>query len=69
MSPAHVLDDYYLAITFLISLALQGSLFAISFTLQTDKLTDAGGSVNFFILALFTLIAGNTYYARNLVAR
>ena len=69
MSPAHVLDDYYLAITFLISLALQGSLFAINFTLQTDKLTDAGGSVNFFILALFTLIAGNTYYAKNLVAR
>jgi hypothetical protein len=38
MPVRHVLDDYYLAITFLVSLALQGSLFLISFTLQTDKL-------------------------------
>lgn len=38
----HVLDDYYLAITFLISLGLQGALFLISFSFQTDKLTDLG---------------------------
>lgn len=64
----HVLDNYYLAITFLISLALQSSLFLISFFAQTDKLTDLGGSANFFILALFTLLSGNTFYARNVVA-
>lgn len=38
MAVRHVLDDYYLAITFLVSLGLQGSLFLISFALQTDKL-------------------------------
>lgn len=38
MGVVHVLDDYYLAITFLVSLALQGTLFIISFSLQTDKL-------------------------------
>ncbi|SGZ08639.1 BQ5605_C030g10807 [Microbotryum silenes-dioicae] len=68
MSPVTVLDQYYLAITFLISLGLQGALFAICFIFQTDKVTDLGGSINFFILALFTLLAGNTYYARNIVA-
>lgn len=102
----HVLDNYYLAITFLISLGLQGTLFLVSFSFQTDKLTDlgtsplplpilqhsrgngtkasgaltgvaglpfclttAGGSANFFLLALFTLLAGNTFYARNIIAR
>ncbi|KAL8287537.1 hypothetical protein RQP46_003395 [Phenoliferia psychrophenolica] len=64
----HVLDDYYLAITFLISLGLQGALFLISFSLQTDKLTDLGGSANFFLLAIFTLCAGGTYHTRNIVA-
>lgn len=28
-----------------------------------------GGSANFFLLAIFTLCAGNTFYARNVVAR
>ncbi|KAK4702709.1 hypothetical protein P7C70_g3520, partial [Phenoliferia sp. Uapishka_3] len=84
----HVLDNYYLAITFLISLGLQGALFIISFSLQTDKLTDLGehfyafwktvgqsdvwltlgGSANFFLLAIVTLTAGNTFYTRNIVA-
>ena len=68
MSTKLVLDNYYLAITFLISLALQGSAFLISFTLQTDKLTDLMGSVNFFVIAIVTLTLGGTYYTRNLVA-
>ncbi|SCV72331.1 BQ2448_3868 [Microbotryum intermedium] len=68
MAPVIVLDQYYLAITFLISLGLQGALFAICFGFQTDKLTDLGGSINFFIIALFTLLAGDTFYARNIVA-
>lgn len=69
MAPVIILDQYYLAITFLISLVLQGSLFIVSFTFQTDKFTDVGGSANFFLLAIFTLCAGGTYYARNIVAR
>ena len=52
MAPQLVLDSYYLAITFLISLALQGSAFLVSFTLQTDKLTDLMGSINFFVIAI-----------------
>ena len=51
----HVLDDYYLAITFLVSLGLQGALFVISFSLQTDKLTDLGEpSSSLVILVVLT---------------
>lgn len=66
-----VLDGFYLLSTFLISLALQGSLFLVSFAFQTDKFTDLGGATNFLILALFTLFAGAaaTFQTRNLVAR
>lgn len=69
MAPTHVLDDYYLAITVLVSLAMQLSAFVISFTFQTDKLTDFSGALNYFVLAILTLCLGGTYYARNIVAR
>lgn len=69
MAPIVILDQYYLAITFLISLALQGTLFLTSFALQTDKATDFGGSMNFLLLAAFTLGAGKNFSARNVVAR
>ena len=64
----HILDNYYLAITFLVSLALQAGLLAFAFLCQSDKLTDLGGSLNFFLIALLTLCAGNTYSARQVVA-
>ena len=35
----HVLDDYYLAITLLITVAYQLFFFAIAFTFKFDKLT------------------------------
>lgn len=35
----HVLDDYYLAITLLITIAYQLFFFAIAFTFKFDKLT------------------------------
>jgi hypothetical protein len=69
MAPLLILDQYYLAITFLISLALQGTLFISSFLLQTDKMTDFGGSMNFLLLAAFTLGAGKNFSARNVIAR
>lgn len=69
MAPVQIIDQYYLTITFLISLALQGSLFLISFTFQTDKFTDVGGSANFFLLALFTLLVGQTFFTRNVLVR
>lgn len=39
MTVVHVLDDYYLAITFLITVAYQLFFFAIAFSLKFDKLT------------------------------
>lgn len=64
----HVLDRYYLLITFLITLGWQLLGFFIAWTLQFDKITDFTGGSNFFILALVTLLMGNTYYARNIIA-
>lgn len=39
MATAHVLDDYYLAITAIVTVVYQLSFFAIAFTLKFDKLT------------------------------
>jgi hypothetical protein len=39
MTPVHVLDDYYLAITLLITIGYQLFFFAIAFSLKFDKLT------------------------------
>ncbi|KAF9478271.1 DUF1295-domain-containing protein [Pholiota conissans] len=68
MSPVHALDRYYLALTLLVTVAYQLSGFAIAWTLQFDKITDFTGGSNFFFLALLTLLSGNTYHARNIVA-
>jgi hypothetical protein len=39
MAVVHALDDYYLAITLLITIAYQLFFFSIAFSLQFDKLT------------------------------
>lgn len=39
MAEVHVLDDYYLAITLIITVAYQLIGFAIAFSLKFDKLT------------------------------
>lgn len=39
MAVVHVLDDYYLAITAIITVAYQLFFFAIAFTFKFDKLT------------------------------
>lgn len=39
MAPTRVLDDYYLAITALITVGYQLFFFAIAFSLKFDKLT------------------------------
>ncbi|KAF8131827.1 DUF1295-domain-containing protein [Boletus edulis] len=67
MAPVIVLDRYYLAITFLITLAYQLFGFAIAWTFQFDKITDLTGGSNFFILSLITLLLGQTFCARNLL--
>ncbi|KAK7445454.1 hypothetical protein VKT23_014873 [Stygiomarasmius scandens] len=68
MSPALVLDKYYLAITVLVTTAYQLTGFAIAWTFQFDKITDFTGGSNFFLLALLTLTMGNEYHTRNIVA-
>ena len=64
-----VLDDYYLSITLLITIAYQLFFFAIAFSLKFDKLTDFAGGTNFILLAIITLcFSENRGEARNIVA-
>ncbi|KAG2153367.1 DUF1295-domain-containing protein [Suillus clintonianus] len=65
MAPVHVLDQYYLGITLLVTAAWQLIAFAVAWKFKTDKITDFAGGVNFLILALMTLLLGNTYCGRN----
>jgi len=53
--PIHVLDDYYLSITLLVTVAYQLFFFAIAFSLKFDKLTDFAGGTNFVVLAILPL--------------
>ncbi|KAK1755216.1 hypothetical protein QBC47DRAFT_414116 [Echria macrotheca] len=69
--PIHVLDDYYLAITLLVTIAYQLLFFSIAFAFKFDKLTDFAGGTNFALLAILTLALssnGTTPDARQLVA-
>ncbi|KAH9917646.1 uncharacterized protein BXZ73DRAFT_105470 [Epithele typhae] len=81
--PVHVLDNDYLAISLLVTVAYQCSalrlrgrsrsryFFAFSsyyaHLLQFDKITDFTGGSNFFILSLLTLLLGQHFAARNIV--
>ncbi|KAF2266085.1 oxidoreductase-like protein [Lojkania enalia] len=55
MAAVHVLDDYYLSITLLITIGYQLIFFAIAFSFKFDKLTDFAGGTNFILLAIITL--------------
>ena len=67
--PVHVLDDYYLSITWLVTMGYQLLFFAIAFSLKFDKLTDFAGGTNFILLAVLTLsLSGGRDTARNIVA-
>lgn len=63
----HVLDNYYLAITLLVTIGYQLVGFAIAFSLKFDKLTDFMGGTNFIWLAIFTLAMSGTTTARQIV--
>jgi len=68
MGALHVLDNYYLAITLLITIAYQLFFFSIAFTLKFDKLTDFAGGTNFILLAILTLSFSDARNnARNIV--
>ena len=69
MGAVHVLDNYYLAITWIITVAFQLFFFAIAFSFKFDKLTDFAGGTNFVLLAILTLsFSENRAEPRNLVA-
>ena len=66
-APVHVLDDYYLAITLLITVAYQLIGFSIAFSCKFDKLTDFMGGTNFVWLAIITLAMSGTTDARQII--
>ncbi|KAJ0300303.1 uncharacterized protein N0V96_000386 [Colletotrichum fioriniae] len=68
MATVHVLDDYYLAITALITVAYQLFFFSIAFSFKFDKLTDFAGGTNFVVLAIITLAISGHNHARQIVA-
>ncbi|PQE20143.1 3-oxo-5-alpha-steroid 4-dehydrogenase protein [Rutstroemia sp. NJR-2017a BBW] len=68
MTVVHALDDYYLAITLLITVAYQLFFFSIAFSFKFDKLTDFAGGTNFVVLAIITLAFSGHHNARQIVA-
>ncbi|RCI11951.1 hypothetical protein L249_4597 [Ophiocordyceps polyrhachis-furcata BCC 54312] len=68
MATVHVLDNYYLAITALVTIAYQLVFFSIAYTFKFDKLTDLAGGSNFAVLAILTLSLSGHHHARQVVA-
>lgn len=68
MAVVHVLDDYYLAITLLITIGYQLFFFSIAFSFKFDKLTDFAGGTNFVVLAIITIAFSGHNHARQIVA-
>ncbi|KAK4565594.1 hypothetical protein LTR86_004211 [Recurvomyces mirabilis] len=66
-APVHVLDNYYLAITFIVTVAYQLIGFSIAFSLKFDKLTDFMGGTNFILLAILTLAMGGSTHPRQVI--
>ena len=64
----HVLDDYYLAITLLITIAYQLSFFTIAWTFKFDKVTDFAGGTNFIVLSIITLALSGQPNARQIIS-
>ena len=83
MAEVHALDNYYLAITLLITIGYQLFFFSIAFSLKFDKLTgtylhtwhitplilrlDFAGGTNFVVLAIITLAFSGHHNARQIV--
>ncbi|KKY15804.1 putative 3-oxo-5-alpha-steroid 4-dehydrogenase [Phaeomoniella chlamydospora] len=68
MAEVHVLDNYYLAITFLMTVAYQLIFFSIAFTFKFDKLTDFAGGTNFVVLSIVTLAFSGHHTARQILS-
>ncbi|EHK39998.1 uncharacterized protein TrAtP1_006025 [Trichoderma atroviride] len=64
---AHVLDDYYLGITAIVTVGYQLFFFAIAYACKFDKLTDFAGGSNFIVLAVVTVSLSHPHNGRQLV--
>lgn len=58
--PVHALDNYYLAITLLVTIGYQLIGFSFAFTFKFDKLTEFMGGSNFVWIAILTLSMSGT---------
>eukprot|EP01018_Ginkgo_biloba_P036885 Gb_31395 [translate_table: standard] len=64
---AKALDNNFLAITALVTVAYQLTFFVITAALKFDKVTDFAGGTNFVILALLTAILKGTWHFRQVI--
>jgi steroid 5-alpha reductase family enzyme len=64
----HVLDDYYLSITLLVTIAYQLIAFSIAFSLKFYKITDFAGGTNFILLSILSLGFSSSPNARQIIA-
>ncbi|KAK9722730.1 hypothetical protein K7432_002451 [Basidiobolus ranarum] len=63
-----VLDQFYLALTLLVTIGYQLIFFLVAYTFKFDKVTDFAGGSNFVILALLTYFLCEVYHTRQTVA-
>lgn len=64
--PTVILDQYYYAISVLLTIVLQLICWAIAATCKFDLITDFAGSMNFVLLSVLTLILGSNYGTRGI---
>lgn len=62
-----ILDDKFLAITAIVTVAYQLAFFLITAAFRFDKLTDFAGGTNFVVLALLTAILKGTWHFRQVI--
>ena len=65
--PTIVLDEYYYALSALVTIGMQLAFFAVAYGCKFDLVTDFAGSTNFILLAVMTLCLGNEYSTRHIV--
>ncbi|KAG9289896.1 hypothetical protein G9A89_010202 [Geosiphon pyriformis] len=68
MATQEVLDTFLLGIAALVTVFYQLLFFIIAYFFQFDKFTDFAGGSNFIIIAIISLVLGQEYYTRQVVA-